>query len=59
MPKSSGRKIRERDIAISETLAKYLREYKKTGDFNDNRVFHNLKGKPLKPGLRKVFIKLT
>jgi len=59
IPKSSGKKIRERDIAISEVLADYLREYKKIGNFNDNRVFHNIKGKPLKPGLRKVFMKLT
>ena len=44
---------------IPEVLAEYLREYKKTGDFNDNRVFHNSKGKPLILGLRKVFMKLT
>ena len=58
-PKSSGRSIRERDVAISEALAEYLIEHKKTDDFTDNRVFHNTKGKPLKPGLRKVFMKLT
>jgi integrase len=59
IPKSSGRSIRERDVAIPHELAKYLREFKKTPANRDNLVFHNKEGEPLKPGLRKVLTRLT
>jgi len=58
-PKSSGRSIRERDVAIPKQLAEFLREFRKNSSFEDSRVFHNREGKPLRPGLRKVLMRLT
>jgi integrase len=58
-PKSSGRKIRERNVAISEWLADFLREHKKNSRGKDNRVFHNKDGEQLKPGVRKTLMRLT
>jgi integrase len=59
IPKSSGRSIRERDIAIPEQLVDYLKKYRKGSEYGDSRVFHNKFGEELKPGLRKVLMRLT
>jgi integrase len=59
LPKSSGKIIRERDVAIPERLAEFLVEHKKASRSDDNRVFHNKYGEELKPGLRKVLMRLT
>jgi len=60
LPKSSGRRIRERDVAISGELVEFLRQHKEnnTGQ-KDNWVFHGSDGGQLKPGLRKVLMRLT
>ena len=59
-PKSSGRSIREREIAIPTELVDFLRTHKvQNRCFDDNRVFHNRDGAQLKPGLRKTFMRLT
>jgi len=54
IPKSSGRSIRERDIAIPQQLVDFLKKYRKDSEYGDNRVFHNKFGNELPPGLRKV-----
>lgn len=59
IPKSSGRTIRERDVAIPEQLVEFLIEHKKKSATDDNRVFHNKDGDRLKPGLRKTLMRLT
>ncbi len=60
LPKSSGRSIRERDVAIPRELVEFLREHKrKNRSREDDRVFHNKDGGPLRPGLRKAFMRLT
>jgi integrase len=59
LPKSSGKSIRERDVAIPEQLAEFLAEHKKKSHGEDNRIFHNKYGDELKPGLRKVLMRLT
>lgn len=59
IPKSSGRSIRERDIAVPQQLVDYLKDYREKSEHSDNRVFHNKFGNELKPGLRKVLIRLT
>jgi len=59
IPKSSGRRIREREVAIPQALSKFLRGYKRRAAADDNRVFHNRGGQPLRPGLRKVLMRLT
>lgn len=60
LPKSSGRSIRERDVAISSELIEFLRDHKrKTRNSEDNWVFHNEIGEQLKPGLRKALMRLT
>jgi len=59
IPKSSGQKVRERDIAIPKQLAEFLREHKKKSSSDDNRVFHSKAGGPLNPGLRKALMRLT
>ena len=59
VPKSSGRRIRERDIAIPQQLVDFLKKYKKKFVHRDNLVFHNKFGDELKPGLRKVLMRLT
>ena len=58
-PKSSGRGIRERDIALSEELVTFLKMHKLKDKREDNWVFHNRDGEQLKPGLRKVFARIT
>lgn len=59
LPKSSGKTIRERDVAIPKQLAEFLEEHKKKSEHDDNRVFHNRYGDELKTGLRKVLMRLT
>lgn len=59
IPKSSGRAIRERDVAIPQQLVEFLKEYKKKSGGTDNRVFHNKDGEVLRPGLRKALMRLT
>ena len=59
-PKSSGRSVRERDVAISGELVDFLREHEqKTASDSDDWVFHSRDGGQLKPGLRKAFMSLT
>lgn len=59
-PKSSGRSIRERDIAIPSEMAEYLRKHKaQSSKYGDEWVFHNRDGEQLKPGLRKSLMRLT
>jgi len=58
-PKSSGREIRERDIALSDELVASLKMHKLKDKREDNWVFHNRDGKQLSPGLRKVFGRIT
>jgi len=59
IPKSSGRAIRERDVAVPRQLTDFLQEYKAQSDVRDKRVFHNKYREPLKPGLRKALMRLT
>jgi len=59
IPKSSGKAIRERDVAIPQQLVEFLREYRKKSERDDSRVFHNKDGEKLKPGLRKALMRLT
>lgn len=60
LPKSSGRSIRERDVAMPSELVDFLREHKEnSADYEDDWVFHNRDGEQLKPGLRKVLMRLT
>lgn len=59
IPKSSGRSVRERDVAIPKDLTDYLRELKEASRHKDNWVFHNKDGEQLKPGLRKALMALT
>jgi len=59
IPKSSGQKVRERDIAIPKQLAEFLREHKRKSSAEDNRVFRSKAGGPLNPGLRKALMRLT
>jgi integrase len=59
IPKSSGQKVRERDIAIPKQLAAFLKEHKKKSSADDDRVFHGKSGSPLNPGLRKALVRLT
>ncbi|MBI5789117.1 MAG: site-specific integrase [Candidatus Schekmanbacteria bacterium] len=70
MPKSSGRGIRERDIALAGELVTFLKMHKlkdkspsplrgEGAARGDNWVFHNPDGEQLKPGLRKVFGRIT
>ncbi len=59
IPKSTRRTIRERDIAIPKQLVDFLRDYRKKSSSDDNRVFHNKDGEELKPGLRKILMRLT
>lgn len=59
IPKSSGHKVRERDIAIPRHLADYLREHKKKGKKQDNLVFQGKDGRALKTGLRRALMRLT
>jgi integrase len=59
IPKSSGKKVRERDIAVPQQLVDFLKRYRKKSGCVDNRVFHNKFGEELKPGLRKVLMRLT
>ena len=60
LPKSSGRGIRERDVAISSELAEFLRDHKERNTaYKDDWVFHGKEGRQLRPGLRKAFIRLT
>jgi integrase len=59
MPKSSGRGIRERDIALTDGLVTFLKMHKLKDGGKDNWVFHNRDGKQLKPGLRKVLGRIT
>lgn len=59
-PKSSGRSIREREIAIPSDLVEFLRKHKvRARDHGDNWVFHSRDGQQLSPGLRKAFMRLT
>jgi integrase len=59
IPKSSGQKVREREVAIPKRLAHFLNEQKVKSSADDNRVFHGKYGAPLKPGLRKALMRLT
>lgn len=60
LPKSSGKGIRERDVAISSELAEFLRNHKENNAGSENDwVFHGKEGGQLRPGLRKAFIRLT
>ena len=60
LPKSSGRSIRERDIAIPDELAEFLRIYKnEDANREDDWVFHSSDGEKLRPGLRKALMRLT
>jgi len=59
LPKSSGRGIRERDIAMTDGLVTFLKKHKLRDSQKDNWVFHNRDGEQLKPGLRKVFARIT
>jgi integrase/recombinase XerD len=59
LPKSSGRGIRERDIALADELVTFLKKHKLKGEQKDNWVFHNRNGEQLKPGLRKVLGRIT
>lgn len=59
IPKSSGQKVRERDIAIPKLLADFLRKQKKKSSSDDDSVFHSKSGGPLNPGLRKALMRLT
>lgn len=59
IPKSSGQKVRERNIAIPKQLAAFLQEHKKRSSADDDRVFHSKSGGPLNPGLRKALMRLT
>ena len=60
LPKSSGRSIRERGVAIPTELVEFLRRFKQENqDYEDNYVFHNKEDKQLKPGLRKALMRLT
>ncbi len=59
VPKSSGRSIRERDVAIPKQLVEFLEKYKKHPSYDDGKVFHNKFGDELKPGLRKILMRLT
>jgi len=60
VPKSSGKAVRERDVAIPRTLVDFLRAHKNgSGKDPGNRVFCNKDGKMLKPSLRKVLMRLT
>jgi integrase len=59
IPKSSGRAIRERDVAIPRQLVEFLREYRRKSGDRDNRVFHNKDAEVLRPGLRKGLMRLT
>ncbi|MBI5554800.1 MAG: site-specific integrase, partial [Elusimicrobia bacterium] len=58
-PKSSGREIRERDIALTEGLVTFLKMHKLKDKREDTWVFHNRDGEQLAPGLRKVFGRIT
>ncbi|GMW01804.1 MAG: hypothetical protein AMXMBFR84_29410 [Candidatus Hydrogenedentota bacterium] len=59
-PKSSGRNIREREIAIPSDLISFLKSYKKTHkNPNDEWVFHMRDGSQLRSGLRKNLMRLT
>jgi len=59
IPKSTKRTIRERDIAIPKALADFLKDFRNKKNSSDNRVFRNKDGEELKPGLRKVLMRLT
>lgn len=59
VPKPTRRTIRERDIAIPKALADFLKNYRNSQNGSDNRVFHNRDGEELKPGLRKILMRLT
>jgi len=59
IPKSSGHKVRERDVDIPKQLAEFLREHKKKSYCDDNKVFHSKSGDPLNTGLSKALMKLT
>jgi len=59
IPKSSGRTIRERDVAVPRQLLDFLQEHKDKSIEKDKRVFHNKDGEELKPGLRKALMRLT
>jgi len=59
IPKSTRRTIRERDIAIPKALADFLKDFRNKKNSSDNRVFRNKDGDELKPGLRKVLMRLT
>ena len=59
IPKSTRRTIRERDIAIPNQLADFLRDYRKKKNSKKTKVFLNKDGDELKLGLRKVLMRLT
>jgi site-specific recombinase XerD len=59
MPKSSGRGISERDIALTDGLVTFLKMHKLKDMKKDNWVFHNRDGEQLRPGLRKVLGRIT
>lgn len=59
IPKSTGRSIRERDVAIPGQLVEFLKAFRKKNEDGDGRVFHGKDGEQLKPGLRKALMTLT